>query len=173
MYGGAAFQAVDDGIVVGIQGEMTLVELATDRRTSLGTGTPVAGTGHHVVYVSCPALECGVGVLDVASGERRPVGAVQAVPWEPSAASNDGRLVRISEQQDGPSGAIRSVVVDVTSATVVFESDLTMTTFTSDSEWLIGLRGAELVAVRLDDSLEVPLDVEGHAVHALAVLTIP
>jgi hypothetical protein len=173
VFGGAAFQAVDGGIVIGVQGEMTLVDPDTDERTPLGTGTPLAAAGRHVVYLACPALECGIGVHDLDTGDRRLIDDVQAVPWEPSATSADGRYVRITEQLQDSSGTVRSLVVDVATAEVVREANLNTAAFSDDGEWLIGLRHGDLVAIRIDDGLELPLDIEGHAVQMLNVLTSP
>lgn len=164
--------AVDGGLVVGANGDMTFVDLGTGERTPLGAGMVLAGHRRSVIYTSCPALRCNVSVREVDGGEPRVLAEMEIMPWEPAAVSPDGRFVALPSY-DG-TGRPSAVVLDVRRGGVVLESSLEQVVFTDDSRWLLGVEIDDLVAVPLDRSGErVPIELSGHVVRLLAVLRAP
>lgn len=165
--------AVDGGLVVSANGDMTLIGFRARELRSLGTGTVLAGRDRRVVFSACPALECEVGVLDVDTGDRRQLAATDAIPSDAPSISPDGRYVRVSTQRES-SVMPTTLVLDLERGGTVLETELEQPVFTDDSQWLVGIERGDLAVVSIDGTYpQIPIDVSGHTVRTLAVLRSP
>jgi hypothetical protein len=147
---GTTLAIVGDDLVVGANGEMTLLDPSTDERHALGSGTPLAAHGSLLAYATCPELHCRLGLLDIANGDRRFID-IEPAQWEPSTFSADGTLLRVpvpGRDEYAPSTA----VVDLTTDSVwVIDQPLQMPQLTVDNRWLIGLLDGQVVGYRIGD----------------------
>jgi hypothetical protein len=152
-FNGAMVVAIGDDLVLGTAGSMTLVDPDTDERTDLGTGNPLAAHGTRLAFYACPESRCRLGILDIATGERHLLDTIEPVSWDTSVFSPNGRYLRTSvpgEREGEPSPAL----VDLETGTVrVLESVVYGAQFTPDSQWLIGIENARVIAVKVDGTV--------------------
>lgn len=138
---------LDDRAVFSVSGEMTLVE-PDDRRRSIGTGTPLAGAGDVLLYLTCPELRCTLIALDVDRGRRTTIDATPS-GWETPALSPDGRWARVSVDR---SGLARPALLDLgTGAVRELSTRLQLSVFSADGRWLLAVEGDHLLAAAVDD----------------------
>jgi hypothetical protein len=170
-FSGATVVAVGRDLVVSVSGELTFVDPSTDERRDLGTGTPLAGVGRTVAVSTCPELRCHLELVDVDTGQRRAVSAVQPATWYQAAFSHDGRQLLLSvpgDNEEQPDLA----VVDVTTGKVIgLGHELQFAAFTLDDRWLIGNQMGSLVAIAVDGTgVNVHLDDVVRNVQGLAIV---
>lgn len=165
-YTGATSLVLGDDLVVGASGRMTLVDPDTDERRDLGPGNPLATHGSVVAYMDCPEMRCALGILDVATGERRVVDGVEPVSWELSTFSADGRMLRVPVPGDHePSTAVIDLQTD---EVWILDEPVQSAQITADDRWLIAVHLGEVVAFRIGSDERVRLldgfrDVQGFA----------
>ena len=168
-YAGANVVAAGERLVIAVHGDMTLVDPATGRRRSLGSGMPVAATADALALVSCRNLECHLALADLDTGDRRRLADGPWVAWEPGAFSPDGRQLRASLASTGDEPV--PVLVDVASGDVRrLPAGLWGTSFTADGAWLIGQHNGRASAFRVDGEGEV-VDLDLADVSGLALLS--
>jgi hypothetical protein len=141
-----------DDVVIGLQGEMTLVDPTIGTRRDLGVGTPLASNGKVVAFMSCPELECRLGLVDVISGSRRTVGDVVPTQWEQPVFSRDGRLLRVAVEGSNREQPASAVVDLETGSVRVFDVMLNGSQITPDNRWLVGMVDSEIVAYDLESA---------------------
>lgn len=170
-FGGAVTVIVGDDLVLGMMGDMTLLDPSTDERRALGSGMPLAAHEALVAFIACPEMRCRLGFLDVTTGARRLIDGVEPTTWDPATFSRDGRLLRVPvAARDGDLPA--SAVVDVATGEMrVIDEPLHSPQISPDNRWLVGIADGKVVARSLDDrQLHIVLTPELSEVQGLALL---
>lgn len=171
-YAGVQAAGDADGLVLGVSGSMTYVDLERDERRDLGAGMPIGLRDGMLVYSSCPALECHVATLDLATGARRAIeGIGNVTPWDTATFSTDGHHARVSIANQ--SGEATGTVIDLRTGSVVLRTELVGGVFSADGRWLIGLQRGNVVAVALDGDTSLELDIGPRAIQGLTVIASP
>lgn len=170
-YQDARAVALGDDVVIGVSGQMTRVDPDTEERTDLGVGTPLASIGTRLALVECPELRCRLAVLDTSTGDRVALDGIEPVAWELAQFSLDGRHLRIAvptNDRNEPSTAI----VDIETGELR-ELGITLysSSFTPDSQWLLGLENGRAIAVKVDGTVpNVEIAPDLRSVENVAVL---
>lgn len=170
-FGGPNAVVVGDRLVIGMQGEMTLVDPDTDERRDLGAGTPLASHDNLVAVTTCPKLECRLGLIDVDTGSRRILRGVTPTAWDQPVFSADGRLLRVPVEGTSREQPASAVVDLETGSVRVIDVMLNGAQFTSDNRWLLGLVNGDIVAYSLvDEDVKVSLAPELNSIQGFALL---
>lgn len=170
-FGGPNAVVVGDRLVIGLQGEMTLVDPDTDERRDLGAGTPLTSHGNLVAVTICPKLECRLALIDVDTGSRRILRGVSPTAWDQPVFSADGRLLRVPVEGTSREQPASAVVDLETGSVRVIDVMLNGAQFTSDNRWLLGMVNGEIVAYSLvEQNVNVVLAPDLNAVQGFALL---